>query len=305
MNEIQIIELFCIVDDFTKRFESLCFQKQLAYRKKRIRKRSCRTFLSEVMTILILFHRSDYRTFKHFYLNEIKIKWVYLFPNLVKYPRFVQLISEAFFPMFCFVKEHQGKWTDLQFIDSTVLTCCHVKRASSHKTFRRSARWGKTTVGYFFGFKLHLVINQHAEIVAFRLTAGNVDDRKPVPEMVQGMRSRLFADRGYISKKLGETLLKREVVLITKLKRNMKNKLMNLYDKLMLRKRAIIESVHHLLKSGCQIEHHRHRSPWNFLSNLLSGLAAYSLNPNKPKLYFSNKEISEVHSSQCFSIALR
>lgn len=140
MDEIQIIELFCLVDDFAKRFESICSQKQLAYRKKRIRNRTCRTSLSEDMTILLLFHRSNYRTFKHFYLNEIKNKWACLFPNLVKYPRFVQLMSEAFFPMFCFVKEHQGMWTDIQFIDSTVLTCCHVKRASSHRTFHRSAR---------------------------------------------------------------------------------------------------------------------------------------------------------------------
>ena len=303
MDEIQIIGLFCLVDDFVKRFELLCSQKQLAYRKKKIRTRSCRTSLSEVMTILILFHRSNYRTFKHCYLKEMKIKWAHLFPNLVKYPRFVQLISEAFFPMFCFVKEHQGKWTDLQFVDSTVLTCCHVKRASSHRTFRNSARWGKTTTGYFFGFKLHLVINQHAEIVAFRLTAG--DNRKPVLAMVQRVKSKLFADRGYISEKLRENLLKKEVVLITKLKRNMKNKLMTLYDKLILRKRALIESVHNLLKSSCQIEHHRHRSPWNFLSNLLSGLAAYCLNPNKPKLYFSNKELSEMRSSPCFSMTLR
>ena len=302
MDEIQIIKLFCLVDNFTNQFELLCSQKRLAYRKKRIRNRPYRTCLSEIMTILLLFHQSNYRTFKHFYLNEMKIKWAYLFPNLVKYPRFVQLMSEAFFPMFCFVKKHQGKWTDLQFVNSTVLTCCHIKRASSHRTFRRHARWGKTTVGYFFGFKLHLIINQQAEIVAFRLTAGNVDDRQPVPEMVQKVRSRLFADRGYISEKLRETLFKKGVILITKLK---KNKLMHLYDKLVLRKRAIIESVYNLLKSSCQIEHHRHRSPWNFLSNLFSGLAAYCLNPNKPKLYFSNQELSEIRSSHCFSMSLR
>ena len=305
MDEIQMIELFCLVDDFTKRFRLLCSQKSIAYKKKKIRHRVSRTSLSEVMTILIVFHRSNYRTFKHFYLHEIKTKWAYLFPNLVKYARFTQLVAEAFFPLFCFVKEQQGEWTDLQFIDSTVLTCSHVKRASSHKTFRRLARWGKTTVGYFFGFKLHLVINRHAEIVAFRLTAGNVDDRKPVPKMVQAIKSKLYADRGYISKKLRKELLEKGVFLVTKLKKKMKNELMGLYDKLMLRKRALIESVYNLLKSSCQIEHHRHRSRWNFLSNLLSALAAYCLNPNKPRLYFSDKELEELHFSCCSSIALR
>jgi hypothetical protein len=207
--------------------------------------------------------------------------------------------------MFCFLKQHQGTWGNLQFVDSTVLTSCHVKRASSHKTFRPTARWGKTTTGWFFGFKLHLVINQHAEIVAFRLTKGNIDDRKPVPDMVKPMRGKLFGDRGYISEKLRAQLLEQGVLLITKVKRNMKNKLMTLYDKLMLRKRALIESVNNLLKSSCQIEHHRHRSQWNFLSNLLSGLAAYCLNPNKPRLHFPEEDINQLRSLPDFSMALR
>lgn len=305
MDEIQIIELFCLVDNFAERFKQLCSQKQLPYQKKKIRNRACRVSLSEVMTILLLFHRSNYRTFKHFYLQQVQIHWNHLFPNIVKYSRFIQLMSQAFFPMFCFVKEHQGAWKDLQFVDSTVLTSCHVKRASSHRTFRNSARWGKTTTGWFFGFKLHLVINQYAEIVAFQLTSGNIDDRKPIPEMLKPMKGKVFADRGYISEKLRKSLLKFGILLITKLKKNMKNKLMTIYDKLMLRKRALIESVHNLLKSGCQIEHHRHRSQWNFLSNLFSGLAAYCLNPNKPRLYFSEQEIEKLRSLECSSMVLR
>jgi len=305
MDETQIIELFCLVDDFAKQFEELCSQKQLAYQKKKKRHRACRTSLSEVMTLLLLFHRSNYRTFKHFYLNEARVKWGYLFPHLVKYARFIQLISHAFFPMFCFLQKHQGSWGEIEFVDSTVLTSCHIKRASSHRTFRSSAKWGKTTTGWFFGFKLHLVINQNAEIVAFRLTSGNVDDRKPLQGMVKGMKGKLFGDRGYISEKLRSTLLEQGILLITKLKKKMKNRLMTLYDKIMLRKRALIESVHNLLKTSCQIEHHRHRSRWNFLSNLLSGLAAYCLNPNKPRLHFPIEELRELRSLPIFSMSLR
>ncbi len=142
-------------------------------------------------------------------------------------------------------------------------------------------------------FKLHLVINHQAEIVAFRLTAGNIDDRKPVPEMVTGMYGKAFADRGYISEKLSNHLITKNIQLITKVKKNMKNKLILLIDKIMLRKRAIIESVINILKSGCQIEHQRHRSRYNFLSNLMAGLAAYCLNPNKPRLFFNRKEIEQ------------
>lgn len=294
MNELAVIELFCLVDDFCKKFqETLPIQLRIEYMKKKKRKKSSRTILSEVMTILLLFHRSNYRTFKHFYLTYVKPYLSHLFPNLVGYSRFVQLTSDAFFPLFCFIKEHQGPCEGILFVDSTVLTVCHVKRASSHKTFRNAAQWGKTTTGWFFGFKLHLVINHKSEIVAFRLTTGNIDDRKPVPEMLKNMKGKAFADRGYISEKLSSTLRAKGIELITKIKKNMKNKLMLFTDKIMLKKRAIIESVNNLLKNDCQIEHHRHRSKWNFLSNLMAGIACYCLNPKKPRLFFSKKEIVE------------
>ena len=213
MDELAIIELFCLVDDFFHRFQRTCSEKRIKYAKQKMRKRTFRTSMSEVLTILLLFHRSNYRTFKHFYLNHVKEVLKYLFPNLVGYSRFVQLTSEAFFPMFCFIKEHQGICQGILFIDSTVLTACHIKRASSHRTFKAQAQWGKTTTGWFFGFKLHLVINHLSEIVAFRLTSGNTDDRKPVPDMVKGMKGKAFADRGYISEKLTKTLLNNDIHL--------------------------------------------------------------------------------------------
>jgi predicted nucleic acid-binding Zn ribbon protein len=286
MDELAIIELFCIVDEFSLRFQKICSEKCIEYTKQKIRKRTFRTSLSEVLTILLLFHRSNYRTFKHFYINYVNSTLKHFFPNLVGYSRFVQLTSEAFFPMFCFIQEHQGTCEGILFIDSTILTVCHVKRAASHRTFKEQARWGKTTTGWFFGFKLHLVINHHAEIVAFKLTSGNIDDRKPIPKMVKNMKEKAFADRGYISERLVSSLMKTGIHLFTKVKKNMKNKLMLLIDKLILKKRAIIESVINILKSSCQIEHHRHRSRWNFLSNLMAGLATYCLNSNKPRLFF-------------------
>lgn len=294
MDELAIVELFCLVDDFCQRFKETCFKKCIEYNKPRARKKTFRTSLSEVMTLLLLFHRSNYRTFKHFYLFYLKNNLKHLFPNLVGYSRFVQLTSEAFFPMFCFIKEHQGLCEGLLFIDSTVLTVCHVKRAYSHHTFKQQAKWGKTTTGWFFGFKLHLVINHHAEIVAFRLTAGNTDDRKPVPGMLTGMKGKAFADRGYVGEALTKKLMTAGIHLFTKVKKKMKNKLVPIFDKLMMRKRAIIESVNNILKSSCQIEHHRHRSRSNFLSNLMAGLANYCLSPNKPRLFFAKGELQEL-----------
>lgn len=294
MEELQVIELFCLIDDFATRFNDMCSQRMISYKKKKIRNRESRMSHSEIMTILLLFHQSNYRTFKHFYLRHVKSVLKPLFPKLVGYPRFVQMIPEVFFPMFCFVQEHQGISEGIHFVDSTVLTSCHVKRASSHKTFKGAAQWGKTTVGWFFGFKLHLVINHHAEIVAFKLTSGNVDDRAPVPRMLKGKQGTVYADRGYIGEKLFKILIENGILLFTKLKKNMKNKLMPLWDKIMLRKRALIESVINLLKTNCQIEHHRHRSKWNFLSHLLAGLGAYCLRPDKPRLFFSQNELQQI-----------
>ena len=146
-----------------------------------------------------------------------------------------------------------------------------------------SAR-GHTSVGWFFGFKLHLVINELGELLACRLTPGNVDDRTPVPDLTQDVFGKLFGDKGYISRKLLAELFERGIHLITKLKTNMKNRLMPLGDMVLLRKRGIIESVYDQLKNICQIEHTRHRSPANFMVNLVSGLIAYCHQPKKPSL---------------------
>ena len=203
--------------------------------------------------------------------------------------------------MFCLMQENLGVAQGIYFLDSTILTVCHPKRASSHKTFKGMAKWGKTSTGWFFGCKLHLVINHHAEILAFRLTTGNIDDRVPVPGMLKGKKGSAYADKGFLSVRLFKILHKQGILLFTKVKKNMKNKLMNLVDKFFLRKRAIIESVINLLKTNCQIEHHRHRSRWNFLSHLLSGLVAYCLKPEKPRLFFPQRELQHFQNQSVVS----
>ena len=161
--------------------------------------------------------------------------------------------------------------------------CC-TPRAHSHKVFEGLVNWGKTSTGWKFGFKLHLIINDKGELLAFKLTPANIDDRKPIPEMSEGLWGKLFGDRGYVSQKLFEKLYEKGLELISKSKKNMKNRLVKLMDKILLRKRAFIESVNDQLKNICQIEHSRHRSIWNFLVNLFSGLIAYTYLEKKPSL---------------------
>lgn len=293
MSEDLLIATFCSIDDFCASFEEKWHRFLINCHRKLGKKspsRSPALSMSEILTIAIFFHQSKYRTFKHYYLFYVQCHLRKFFPRLISYSRIVQHIQRELFPLFCYLQTVIGKCTSLSFIDSTLLTVCHNKRISSHKVFKNLAKRGKTSTGWFLGFKLHLVINEKGEILAYRLTAGNVDDRKPVYFLVRNCFGRLFGDKGYLSSKLFKILYQRGIKLVTRLRSNMKNKLMSVADKLLLRSRGIIESVNNLLKNSFQILHHRHRSGIGFLVNLLSGLAAYQLKPQKPSLTLSTQE---------------
>jgi transposase len=209
------------------------------------------------------------------------------FPGLVSYTRFVDYIPAALIPLCAYFKTTcLGDCTGISFIDSTSLDVCLNQRIASHKVFAGLAERGKTSTGWFFGFKLHLVINDRGELLNVTLTPANVDDRKPVPNLVRKLFGKIFGDKGYISKALYDLLHQTiGVQLITKLKSNSKNRLpMEWMDRILIRKRAIVESVIDQLKNISQIEHSRHRSVSNFLVNLMCGLIAYAHQPKKPSL---------------------
>jgi hypothetical protein len=284
---MDILSIFCDIDDFCLLFEPRWQARLLDTRQ---RHRASTLCLSEVMTIIVLFHCSGYRNFKTFYTQHVLKYLGGAFPRLVSYNRFVELMPSALVPLCGYLQTRKGDCSGISFIDSTSLKVCHNRRIHSHKVFARCARRGKTSVDWFYGFKLHLVTNDCGELLSIRLTPGNVDDRRPVPRMVKGMFGKLFGDKGYNSQPLFETLFDEQVQLVTKLKRKMKNRLMLMFDKIMLRKRAIIESVNDQLKNISQIEHTRHRSVANFFVNLLAGLVAYTHREKKPSLNIRVKE---------------
>jgi len=242
---------------------------------------------SEVMTILVLFHAMGFKNLKHFYLYYIRKYFKKEFPNLVSYNRFVELQKRAVVPMALFLKTCcLGQCTGISIIDSTPLRVCHVRREKQHKTFKSLATKGHTSTEWFFGFKLHLIINDKGEILDFMFTQANVDDGEPLKNgnFHKRIFGKLFGDKGYVGKDLLEQLFIDGVHLVTKIKKNMKNSMMLLQDKIMLRKRSLIETVYDQLKNICQIGHTRHRSFDNFITNLLSGLIAYSFFPKKPSI---------------------
>ena len=252
-----------------------------------IRRRRARSLCaSEIMTILIHFHQSHYRDFKAYYCEHVQKHLHSEFPGLVSYSRFVEYIPSVLMPLCAYLRYRCfGPCTGISFIDSTPLTVCHNLRIQQHKVFADLAQRGKSSTGWFFGFKLHLVVNDRGDLLNMALTPGNVDDRKPVPKLVKELFGKLIGDKGYVSQPLFELLLDTfNIQLITKLRSNMKNRLMPLADHLLLRKRSIIETIIDQLKNISQIEHSRPRSPINFLVNVLCGLIAYCHLPKKPSL---------------------
>ena len=277
-------ELFCCVDDFCQAFEPQ-WERQLLGNGLQQRKRARSLCLSELMTILIGFHQSCYRNFKTYYQELVQCHFQSAFPGLVSYGRFVEWMPSALLPLCGYLRSCFGDCSGISFIDSTSLKVCHNRRILQHKVFENLAARGKTSVDWFFGFKLHLVVNDQGELLNFVLTPGNTDDRTPVPKLLQQLFGKVFADKGYVSQKLAKQLLESVgVQLMTKLKRNMKNRLMPLADRLLLRKRAIIETIIDQLKNISQIEHSRHRSPVNCLVNIVCGLIAYCHQPKKPSI---------------------
>ena len=280
----RIEALFCHVDDFCSKFEPEWKKKLLNHGGiQRIRHQSL--CLSEILTILISFHQNHYRNFQHFYLNPVKSQWGNAFPKLPSYQRFIEWIPSTMIPLCVYLKDCFGQCTGLGFIDATSLKVCHNRRISSHKVFEGLAARGQTSVDWFLGFKLHLVVNEIGQLLNVSLTPGNVDHRKPVAGLLQNLFGKIFADRGYVSKKLASQLLEEfGIEFFAKPRRHMKNYLMRLHDKLLSRKRSIIETINDQLKNISQIEHSRHRSPVNFCVNVLCGLIAYCHQPSKPSL---------------------
>jgi hypothetical protein len=278
---MEIVALFCDIDDFCQVCEPL-WQQRLVNDGSRQRWRGKRLCLSEVMTIVVSFDQSGYRTFKDYFLRYVTPHLRWAFPRVVSYPRFVELMQETLVPLCAYFQTRKGRSAGVAFLDSTLLAVCHPRRAGRHTGFAGFARWGRSSLGWCYGCTLHLVINDVGDLLACRLTVANVDDRVPVPALMAKMHGKVFGDRGYISHALFDTLFAQGVQLITKLRRDMKNKLLPLMDTLVLRKRSVIETVNDQLKPISQIEHSRHRSVPNFLVNLVAGLIAYPYQPKKP-----------------------
>ena len=252
---------------------------------------------SEILTITTLFHLSEIRKFKHFYLFYVQKHLQTEFPETVSYNRFVELMQANILPLTLYMKTScLGNCTGISFIDSTPIRVCKKKRIKNNKVFKDIANVGKSTMGWFYGFKLHIIINDKGELLDFLISQASTDDRTPIKQdsFLKKIFGSLYADKGYISKDLTELLFSQGLHLVTGVKNNMKNILMTMRDKILLRKRSVIETVNDQLKNISQAEHSRHRSFANFITNLVASLIAYSFQEKKPSIKFETENSTQI-----------
>lgn len=289
-----ITELFYHVDNFCKEFEREVGKNILTDGENK-RNRECRLSMSEIMTIAIYYHYSGYHTFKGYYVRHVLTTMKDCFRKLVSYNRFIELKQKIALPLAIFAKVlNSKKCSGIFFVDSFSLPVCNVRRSNSNKTFKKSAKKGKTSVGWFFGFKVHIIIGPEGEIVNFCVTRGNVsDNNKNVLEcLTENIEGKIFGDKGYmLNKDLFEKLLSRNIKVVTKVRKNMKKRLLDVEEKIILSKRGLVESVINILKKILLIDNTRHRSQFNFLSNIFSGLIAYAFRKDNPSLEFATNQL--------------
>ena len=282
--ESKVTEIYCMADDFCKEFTLQQEKYMIKDMKTMHRNKPNRMSDAEIMVILILFHSGGFRCFKHYYKEYVCKHLKHLFPRQVSYNRFVELEKEVLLPMTIFIKRVLlGTCTGISFVDSTPLCVCRNQRILIHKTFEGLAERGRCSMGWFFGFKLHLIINDKGE----NFTPGNVDDWEPLEQgkFLKNIKGKLCADKVYIGQALFENLFLNGI-------HNMRNSLMSIADRILLRKRALIETANDELKNIAQIEYSRHRSFSNFIANSLSAIAAYCFFEKKPAIFINDGQLT-------------
>lgn len=277
----QLVSIFCQIDDFCKELEGYNNQKLLTGPTRGKRGPQAGLSQSEMMTILVMFHEVRFRDFKMFYTEFLQRYWLGYFPKLPSYSQFITLMKRSIFPLTLFTQLKSGKRTGIYYIDSSCLPVCHLKRSKRHKVFQQIAQYGKTSVGWFFGLKLHIVTNDKGALIAFKITKGNRHDCKEASAVLKKLEGLAFGDKGYISKEVFETLLAKGLKLITRKRKNMKSSPLSDYEQQLLNQRGIVETVIGHLKHHYQVWHTRHRSIFNAMTHLVAALAAYAITPLK------------------------
>ena len=288
LHPLKLIEIFCQVDDFVNSLAHYVDTHILGVPSPHSVNKT-RLSNSEIMTIEILYHLSGYKCFEYYYTQAVEKGCLReYFPDAPSYSRFIYL-KPRILPMMILYLQccRLGMLCGLYYADSTTIKVCNNRRINNNKVFKGKAERGKSSMGWFFGFKLFLVVNAFGEIVKVMFNKGNVADNntETMLKLFDNLNGLAFADKGFINQKAFEALFKSGIQVITGIKSNMKNKLMPINHKLLLRKRGMIESVNDILKTVCDIEHTSHRSPVNAVLNIFAGICAYTFLDRFPSIF--------------------
>jgi Transposase DDE domain len=281
----RLVEDVCQFDDFCQAFGPHWEARLLSQEAQPAKKRGPQAGLadSEIMTILVLYHSWHFRHFKAFYEGVVLTLLRSACPKARCYARFITLTHHVWVPLTVFLLTRMGRKTGLYYIDSTPLPVCHPRRINRHKVFAGLAKRGKSSVGWFFGFKLPLVFNHERQIVALTLPPGTVNDTTPVSQLTQRLIGKLFGDKGYVGKDLAHRVLRRGLVLMTRVRRNMKRLPVSFLDKALLNGRNIVETIIGHIKEFSSLRLPKHRSVFNAFTHLTAAIVAYQINPLPPK----------------------
>jgi len=286
---IDLTELYVEIDDFCRK---ICnsLNENLIGMGKVITVDTPGLNLSEILTILVYYHFSRFDCLKHYYLIKMSIGYKKEFTKLPSYNRFVERIKEIAWLAALYLQYKQVSFNGAGYIDSTPLRVSNNKRTGSHKVFKFIAKLGKSSMGWFYGFKLHIVCDFMGNIIKCRITHGAANDLKIGKEMIKDLKGKIFADKGYIGKKEFIELFEKGLILVTGIKKGMKNRLLDIWDKILLKKRSLIESVYNVMKNTLHLEHSRHRSVINAGIYYITTIIAYCWKPNKPQIKFNSQE---------------
>ncbi len=285
---IDLTELYVEIDDFCRKVNENLNSHLIGHTKFIIDTPGLS--LSEVLTLLVYYHFSNFDCLKHYYLVKVQYQMKSYFPKLPSYNRFVERIKELPLLATLYLQYKQARFNGIGYIDSTPLEVCTKKRTRTHKVFEYVAKLGKSSKGWFYGLKLHIICDLMGNIVKCKITPGNENDLKAAATMLKKFKGKIFGDKGYIGKGEFLRLLEQGLLIVTDVRKNMKKKALDLWDSILLKKRSLIESVINVLKSSLHLEHSRHRSVVNAGVYILTTLIAYCWKPNKPKIKFTKQE---------------
>lgn len=282
----KLIEIYVNCDDFLKDFLKSYFQNQITG-KKTVTREPCLS-PSEIMSICIYYHLTGYKCFQYYYTEFVCKQLKPYFPNLVSYDRFVSLMPRVMPLFMIYLNTHRtGEETGIYYADSKKLPVCDNRRIKQHKVFTSIADRGKSSTGWFYGFKVFIIVNQYGQLMKCAVTKASKADNNLewMKTFFAGFKGLMFTDKGFLSSKAFDFLYAKGLKLITGVRANMKNKFVNMKEKLLHKKRGMIEAVNDILMTVCDIDHTRHRSPLNFMVNLLSGLVAYTFFDKVPSIF--------------------